>query len=237
MTVRRTVLLACAGAALVVVACATAAPSTTAPSNPGATGASSAPSAATSPSSLLSPGTSEASPGTGEALGSQDASAITPSPATSSSQQPATGVIQDPTLLGVLPASVDGVLVMLEPQAFTSAAADPAFGQNVEAAAFATVVDGNDLASGVVAELLPGRYSDAFFRDWRTTYDTGACDQAGGVGGHAEAPLGGRTVYITTCSGGLRVYHAYLQERGLLVSLFSLGDRRFGEQLMAGLHP
>ncbi len=115
--------------------------------------------------------------------------------------------------------------------------ADPEFDRNVEAAAFAVVVDGADLASGVVARLRPGLYSDALFRDWRDSYDAGACAQAGGVVGNAEAELGGRTVHITRCAGGLLVYHVYLPERDAIVSLFSLGDRRFGEHLVGGLRP
>jgi hypothetical protein len=55
--------------------------------------------------------------------------------------------------------------------------------------------------------------------------------------GNAEAQLGGRTTYITSCAGGLLVYHAYLEGQGVVVSLFSLGDRRFGEQIMKGLRP
>jgi hypothetical protein len=155
----------------------------------------------------------------------------------SGSPQSSASVAEDPSLLGILPASVAGVAVNQEHQAFTDATADPAFADSIEAAAFAVAVDGGDLASGLVARPRAGRYSDAWFRDWRETYDQGACGQAGGVGRRAEALLGGRTVYITSCTGGLRVYHAYVEQRGLVVSLFSLGERRFGEQLMAGLRP
>jgi len=143
----------------------------------------------------------------------------------------------DPALLSILPSAVDGAAVTAEPDSFPDAAADPDFAANVQAAVFAVVVDGGDLASGVVARLRPGVYSDAFFRDWRDTYNQGACAQAGGVVGNAEAELGGRTVHITSCAGGLLVYHAYLPERDVLISLFSLGDRRFGEQLMRDLRP
>jgi hypothetical protein len=84
---------------------------------------------------------------------------------------------------------------------------------------------------------VPGTWSEAWFRDWRDSYDEGACGQAGGVAGNAEAALGGRTVYIGTCAGGLRTYHAWLEGRGLLVSAFSVGKGRYGERLMAGLRP
>jgi hypothetical protein len=150
---------------------------------------------------------------------------------------PAGDVIQDPSLLAILPADLGGVPVNLEAQAFADAAADPDFAANVDAAAFGVAVDGEDLASAVVAQLLPGTYSESFFRDWRDSYNEGACAQSGGVVGNAETQLGGRTVYIGTCAGGLHTYHAWLADRGAVVSAFSVGDRRFGEQLMAGLRP
>jgi hypothetical protein len=146
-------------------------------------------------------------------------------------------VIEDPALLGILPADLGGVAVVLEPMAFAEAAADAAFAANVDAAAFGIAVDGEDLSSAVVAQLVPGTFSQAFFRDWRDSYDEGACSQAGGVAATAETELAGRTVHITTCAGGLRTYHAWVEERGVVVSAFSLGERRFGEQLMAGLRP
>ena len=143
----------------------------------------------------------------------------------------------DPSLLALLPTTVDGAAVAEESESFADAVGDPDFVASVAAAAFPFVVKENDLASGVVARLRPGVFSDAFFRDWRDSYNTGACAQAGGVVGNAEAQLAGRTVYIASCAGGLLVYHAWLDQPGVLVSLFSLGEHRFGEQLMDGLHP
>ncbi len=185
-----------------------------------------------------------ASPQTPVALATPSAAPSTPpgSAPTGPSDAPGataagTRVAFDEALLRFLPPDIEGVAVVPEPDAFAVAAADPDFARNVEAAAFAVAVDGEDLASGVVAKLRPGVYDEAVFRDWRDTYNEGACGQAGGVAGNAQAELGGRTVYIATCGGGLHVYHAYLPERGVIVSLFSLGDRRFGEQLMSGLRP
>jgi hypothetical protein len=146
-------------------------------------------------------------------------------------------VLLDEALLAVLPAEVGGVTVSSEPDAFAQTAADPDFARNVESAVFAIAPGTDDLASGVVARLRPGVYSDEMFRDWRDSYNEGACGQAGGLGGNAEAELGGRTVYIASCNGGVHVYHAYLPERGVIVSLLSLGTKRFGEQLMGNLRP
>ncbi len=112
---------------------------------------------------------------------------------------------------------------------------DPGFVASVDRAVFALAVSGNDLASGVVAHLRPGVWSDKFFADWRATYDEGACSQAGGALAHAQATSAGRTMYVTTCAGGLRVFHVYLPEPGVVVSLFSLGDKRFGDQILSQL--
>lgn len=156
-----------------------------------------------------------------------------PSPSSSSGGR----AVEDPALFAVLPAEVAGSPVTLEPLAFAEAMADPGFATNIEAAAFGIVVAGNDLASAVVARPVDGVFTDAWFRDWRDSYNLGACAQSGGVAGNAEAEIGGRTVHIGTCSGGLRTYHAWIEDRGLLVSAFSIGEGRFGEQLMAGLRP
>jgi hypothetical protein len=187
----------------------------TAPSTPGASASASAsatPSQAESTSPAISPGLRSSVPGV--------------------------DVVMDPALLEVLPAAVGAAGVEIEPASFGEAVQDPSFGANVDAAAFAIVTEADDLASGVVAHLRPDVFSEAFFRDWRDSYDEGACAQAGGVAAHAQVGLDGdRTMYVTTCAGGLRVYHAYVSERGVVVSVFSLGERRFGEQLIRGLRP
>jgi hypothetical protein len=144
-------------------------------------------------------------------------------------------VTLDHGLLAILPATVGGVPVNEEAESLTEAVKDSGFVASVDRAVFALAVSGNDLASGVVAHLRPGVWSDKFFADWRATYDEGACSQAGGALAHSQTTAAGRTVYVTTCAGGLRVYHAYLQASGVVVSLFSLGDKRFGDQIMSQL--
>lgn len=182
-----------------------------------------APSASASP--VVSPGPPSGSPG--PPSGSPGLPSVSPAPA----------VVMDPDLLQILPATIGTAKVEIEPDAFAEAIGDASFVAAVDSAAFAVVVGGEDLASGVVAHLRPGAYSDAFFRDWRDSYDEGACGQAGGVARRAQVTLGGRPVYVTTCTEELRVYHAYVPERDVIVSLFSLGEQRFGEQLLDGLRP
>jgi hypothetical protein len=146
-----------------------------------------------------------------------------------------TTVTRDPSLLAILPASIAGVQVTEEAQSFDEAVRDSSFVGSVDRAAFAIAVSGTDLASGVVAHLRPGVYSDAMFADWRASYDEGACAQSGGVAAHAERDAGSRTTYVTTCGGGLRVYHTYLAAKGVIVSLFSTGSADLGGQLVGAI--
>jgi len=194
--------------------------------------------AASAPASTPAPQSPEpASPPVPSASGaSASAAPQSPSPGLSS-VAPGIDVVMDPALLQILPAAIGTAKVSIEPDSFSEAVQDPSFVASVDSAAFAIVTEGGDLASGVVAHLRPDVYSDAFFRDWRDSYDEGACGQAGGVAAHAEATLGDRSAFITTCANGLRVYHAYVPEREVIVSVFSLGQGRFGEQLVAGLRP
>lgn len=144
-------------------------------------------------------------------------------------------VALDASLLSILPSTVAGVPVTQEAQSFGEAVNDPAFVASVDRAVFFVAVTGGDLASGVVAHLRPGVYSDAMYADWRASYDDGACAQASGVVAHAEQTLGGRTTDVTTCGGGLRVYHTYLPAKGVIVSLISTGAADLGGQLAAGI--
>jgi hypothetical protein len=183
-----------------------------------------------------SPSASAAGPAAGSTSASPEATAaISPS---LPSSVPGVDVVMDPALLQILPAAIGAAKVEIEPESFTEAVRDSSFVASVDGAAFAIVVEGEDWATGVVAHLRPGVFSEGFFRDWRDTFDEGACGQAGGVAGNAEVGLeDDRTMYLTTCAGGLRVYHAFVAERQAIVSLFSVGERRFGEQLMSGLRP
>ncbi len=194
----------------------------------GLTGPTPFPSAATeTPAATLAP-TPSASARSG------DSSSPTSAPP---SAGPSDSVVRDDSLLSILPPEVGGAPVTVEDASFDEAARDAAFAEHVAKAAFAVATTPTDLTSGVVAQLRPGLLDDAFLADWRESYNEGACAQAGGVATNAETSLGGRTVYITTCGGGLTVYHAAIPERDVIVSLLSIGEGRFGEQLMRDLRP
>ena len=144
----------------------------------------------------------------------------------------------DSSLLEVLPADVDGLPITESPEAETQALTDPALGEVAEAIAAGFAIDAatSDFVYGVVIRLRDGVMGDERFRDWRDSYDEGACSQAGGVVGHAQAEIEGRTVYIGTCDGGVRTYHVWLAEQNLIVSASAVGEeRRLGEKLVEGL--
>lgn len=144
-------------------------------------------------------------------------------------------VVADAALLAVLPASVDGLVLVPIPEAVPEAAADPAVAAAVDRMAFAVAVDpaSGDQVVALVAHLRGGSLDPAGFRAWRDSFDRGVCERAGGVVGHAEISLGGRHVAVGICAEGVRTYHLLLSERGLVVSAQSLGERRLGERLLA----
>jgi hypothetical protein len=177
---------------------------------------------------------------TGTAGSLPPAATGTPEPSNGSSVAPSGAVRVDPTLLGVLPVMVAGNPVSESPEAETPAAADPSLAGTVDRLVIGLGHDAtmaNWAFSSVVA-LKPGAFSDAFFRDWRDSYDTGACSQAGGTTGtSAQAPMGQYEVYIGRCAGGVSTYHVRLGARNLIVSITALGPDRYGELTIQGLRP
>ncbi|MBI3746126.1 MAG: hypothetical protein HY264_06305 [Chloroflexi bacterium] len=157
--------------------------------------------------------------------------AASPTPALTSA------VALDPALLAVLPPSVAGFAIAESAEAEAAARADPQLAVVGSAMVAGIAVDAasGEFVYAVVVRLRPGAMSDGVFRGWRDSYDEGACSQANGVAGNAQTEIDGRTVYIGTCAGGVRTYHVWIEDKGLLVSASAVGDRRFGELLMNAL--
>lgn len=144
----------------------------------------------------------------------------------------------DAALLAVLPESVEGLAVTSSPEGEASLQ-NPDVARIALRGAAAIAVDPatGDFVYTVILALKPGALDAAKYRDWRDTFDDGACSQAGGVAGNAEAEIGGHLTFIGTCAGGLHTYHVWLAEPGLLVSASAVGSARLGEALIAGLRP
>lgn len=142
-------------------------------------------------------------------------------------------------LLEVLPDSIDGLDRQTDPDLDAQLATDPQLVASAQSFATAVYVDPESglFAYASIIELKDGVFGDAFYRDWRDSFDEGACSQAGGVGGNAEAAIAGHTTFIGSCGGGLRTYHTYLEERQLLVSVSAPDQQRLGERVIEGLRP
>ena len=159
----------------------------------------------------------------------------------SSAPSPSVAIQVDPALLAFIPDAVDGVPVTFDPDtSAANATADPALRRTVAkiavALAMAPSPSGDDFAVVSVIKPQEGVGDDSWFRDWRETYDQGACGPAGGVIGSVETQIAGGTVYIGSCAQGVRTYHTRLAAAGIVVSITALGSRRLGEKVMAGLH-
>ncbi|MEO5884545.1 MAG: hypothetical protein ABIQ58_03410 [Candidatus Limnocylindrales bacterium] len=164
-----------------------------------------------------------------------------PDPTASPSPTLPTSARVDAGLLAVLPSDVDGVAGQPDPETAAEVARDALLQGAIDAISIAIYVaprasgTSSDYAVATVVHLRPGVFSAEFYRDWRDTFDTGVCEQAGGVNTHAEASIRGRQTYIATCAGGVKTHHAYLQRSDVLVSIQGVGDRRFGERIVEGL--
>ena len=145
----------------------------------------------------------------------------------------------DPSLLDLLPPTIEDVALESSADASREVAADPALSGDAEAVAYAIAAsrESRDLLVVAVARIRPGTFTDDFFRGWRDSYDAEVCGQAGGVLGHAEAEIDARQVFIGTCVNDGRTYHTWLNDQRVIVSAFSVGQRRMGERLMESLDP
>ena len=144
----------------------------------------------------------------------------------------------DSFLLSVLPASIKGAPLVENPEAEAHDLTDPALAGQASALAAALAIDTttSDWAYVSVVHLRVGVFSDAYFKSWRETYDSGACSQAGGVAqSSAEAEIAGHKTFIGHCVGGVLTYHVHLAPGDVIVSISALGDQRFGQLVVEGL--
>jgi hypothetical protein len=182
-------------------------------------------------------------PGSASAQPSPTATAGAPSAASGPAGSGATAAVLrvDATLLRVLPTQVDGAALVADPTTAGQIAGDPTLASSAEAIAVALAIQpgtsaGDDLAIASVIRLRPGVFSDAWFENWRTTYDQSACEVAGGVTGEpSQVSIGGRVVFVGTCAGDARTYHVHLPGPSLIVSVTAAGRRHFGDLVIAGL--
>lgn len=182
--------------------------------------------------------TSSGQPGSAEPNGSfpiDPQMSVGPMP--SSTPDDTTPAVIDATLLGYLPDVIEGVPVTEALDEAALALADPALPRIATALDVGLAVDqatGN-LVTAHVVRLREGAFDHGTYRQWRDSYDEGACTAAGGVKGRAEATIDERTVFVTSCVGPLRTYHVWIEDERVLISASSVGDGRFGELLMSGL--
>jgi hypothetical protein len=163
------------------------------------------------------------------------AAVATPTASTSPAASP--GVAYDESLLGILPAEIDGLQFEPDPEALAQLD-DKALDAAADRIAFAVIsdVESGELAVTSVLHLKAGAFGDAFFRAYRDSYDAAACEPAGGKSGNAEAEIAGHKTFIGTCGSGAHTYHVYLPNQQTIVSVVSVGEtRKFGERIVEGL--
>ena len=194
------------------------------------------PAPAASSISDMSPSAIAASP-TGQPLAVGSAAGLAVGSAGSARPSPAVPI--DPTLLSILPATVDGQTISEVPEVEAGIVTDPSLVANATGLAVAL---GVDLSSGefayiAVIRLKPLVFSNAFYLSWRQSYDQGACSQSNGVESTSTTTIAGRQVFVGTCAGGASTYHIHLTAPDRLVSITSSGTSHYGALVLAGLIP
>ena len=150
-------------------------------------------------------------------------------------------VVVDPALLDLLPEEVQGQALRPDDETAVEIAGSGDLAADIEAIAVGLYVQpgsstADDLAIVNVVRLRPGVFGDAWFRSWRSTYDDGACEVAGGVApGAAVTEIGAHETHIGSCQGGVHTYHVHLASPDRVISITAAGEGRFGERVVAGL--
>jgi hypothetical protein len=196
----------------------------------------------TEPSVSATPSASASAAPTPSASSPASPSVATLSPSVEIPPSLPPGVTVDPGLLEVLPVAVDGVALAADPATAAEIAADPLLADSALSIAVAVAIavapgasESDDVAVASVIRLRPDVFDEAFYQEWRDTYNQAACEVADGVDTETPTRIGGRASYLGTCVGGARTYHTYLEDQGFIVSVTATGARRFGELILAGL--
>ena len=168
--------------------------------------------------------------------------AVDPTNAAPSASGSGPVVAVDPSLLSFVPETVAGLKLTYDPETTARVTDDPALARDASGLAIAIAVDPGtssapELTVVSVVRLRDPSVDEAWFRDYRDSYDQSACASAGGVSGHAETTIATRTVFVTSCAGGAFIYHVRLADGGIVVSALSVGSRRLGQKVMEGLKP
>ena len=145
-------------------------------------------------------------------------------------------VAVDGSLLDVLPTTAAGVARRDDPETAADIAASDGLAADIDAVAVALYIADDDYAVATVVRPHEGVVDDAWFRDWRDTFDAGVCEQAGGVStGRSEIPIDERTVHRSTCVGGVVIHHVYLPEAERLISIQGAGSVDLGRAILHDL--
>ena len=190
------------------------------------------------------PSTPTIGPGSPSALVAPTASttAGSPSPGSASSPPAAGAVLVDPTLLDVLPPDIDGQALRPDQDTAMEIAGDEDLALDIEAIAVGLYIQPGSSAAAEglaivnIVRLRLGVFGDTWYRSWRSTFDEGACQVAGGVApGGAESRIGDHDTHIGTCVGGVHTYHVHLANPDRVIAITSAGEGRVGERVVAGL--
>jgi hypothetical protein len=148
-----------------------------------------------------------------------------------------TGLRIDPSLLGRLPRFVGSQPIVEDAQSELLNLDDAALAGTFDRYASASVAqigaeDWLEIDMGHFKD--PSQASD-ILPSWHEEYATGACAQADGVTSSRQETINDWNVDISVCGGGPVVYTLLLGD-GVVLSMFGMGSKNFGLQLIRALY-
>ena len=187
-----------------------------------------------------------ASSGSAQSSASASGDAASGSPNAGGSPDASGAVLVDEGLLSFIPSGGQGLVQSVDPVTTAQVAADPSLRANATGLIIAVytpaptssaAAPSDDIAVVSVVRLRDPAFDDAWFRDWRDSYDRSACANAGGVVRHAETQIATHTVFIGSCAGGSFTYHTRVAGGAIVISITSVGPARLGGTIMERLAP
>jgi hypothetical protein len=147
------------------------------------------------------------------------------------------GLHIDPSLLARLPETVDAYPLVEDTVTEGTDMADPDLAKTYDrfAAAAIGVITDDDWLNVAIGHLKPEAQTADVYQAWVAQYASGACSQANGVATTSQTTINDWSVDVANCGGGPVVYTLQLSD-GLILSMFGMGSRNLGRQLIEAIY-
>jgi hypothetical protein len=147
------------------------------------------------------------------------------------------GLRIDPSLLARLPETVDAYPLLEDALTEGTDMQDPDLPKTFDRFAAAAIGDPtqDNWLNVAIGHLNPDAQGADVYQAWVAQYATGACSQANGVSATSQSTINDWFVDVASCGGGPVVYTLRLSD-GVILSMFGMGSRDLGRNLIEAIY-